>query len=212
MMRSSSSPATNSPHHPTTEVVDDISGTTAEDDVADDVSVDDDTPVRAQHRNIRNAPDPDEPSSSYEEHVSSSMMDEMTGSIEEDFYGRLRNGPRRESGGGSGSFWRTSDAGSPSFNSVHLRGKSSSESGPVDGMKGTNGSSGSLLGVAIAEHEKTNKNNKNSGNISSHSKSSSASISAMQAVRNARTFDLSPECLKAVNTIVLVGSLSTSFF
>jgi hypothetical protein len=171
-----------------------------------------DMPVRAQHRTIRSAPDPEEPSFSYEDKMSYLMMDEKTGSIEEDFYGRLRNGPRRESGGGSGSFWRTSDAGSPSFNSVHLRGKSSSESGPVDGMKGTNGSSGSLLGVAIAEHEKTNKNNKNSGNISSHSKSSSASISAMQAVRDARTFDLSPECLKAVNTIVLVGSLSTSFF
>ena len=183
MMRSSSSPATNSPHHSTTIVVDDISGTTAEDDVADDVSVDDDTPLRAQHRNIRNAPDPDEPSSSYEEHVSSSMMDEMTGSIEEDFYGRLRNGPRRDAGGGSGSFWRTSDSGgSPSFSSVNLRGigKSSSEHGSAEGMKGSGGNS--LLRVVMAEHEK-NKSNKNDGSNNDHNGSSSASRNATLPVR-----------------------------
>ena len=142
-------------------------------------------PVRAQHRAVRSTPDPEEPSFSYKETMSHWIMVEKTGFMEEDFDGRLRNGPRRESGGGSGSFWRTSDAGSPSSHSVctHPRGNSSfTENGALDSLKSSDGSnnsssnSTSLLSVAIAEHERNSNTNGN------NNRSSSATRSAIQAV------------------------------
>jgi hypothetical protein len=74
-------------------------------------------------RPLRSTPDEAEPSFSFEEE---SYLSNRAVDFEDDFHRRL-TGTRREESGGS-SFWRASSvnsvAATPSFNSVHLRGKS----------------------------------------------------------------------------------------
>jgi hypothetical protein len=78
-------------------------------------------------RPLRSTPDEAEPSFSFEEE---SYLSNRAVDYEDDFHRRLTtttSGARREESGGS-SFWRASSVNSvtatPSFNSVHLRGKS----------------------------------------------------------------------------------------
>lgn len=152
--------------------------------------------VPSQYRSIRSAPDPGEPSVSYEERLNYMDDDKQ---LEEEFYGRLRGGPRRDSGGKT-SFWRNTSSSnsntptnaaasaneSPNFSSVNLlsarrRNNSSRHdrgTGSNGGGKGT-----SLLTAALMEQETAHKDHtpQSPQTPSSHGKTSICKT--LQAVR-----------------------------